>query len=80
MSELVHYEVHDRVAVLTIDHPPVNALAEAVWTAIDHAVARAGGDPAAEAIVLIGAGTTFVETVTDSTSNGVKRFYRVQAQ
>jgi len=60
MSEFVHYAIHDRVAVLTIDNPPVNALAQGVWEAVDEAVARAGSDAAAEAIVLIGAGTTFV--------------------
>jgi enoyl-CoA hydratase/carnithine racemase len=33
MSDLVRYEINDRVAVLTIDNPPVNALSPAVWTA-----------------------------------------------
>src|SRR4029077_15937813 len=60
MSDFVRYTVQDRVAVLTIDNPPVNALAQGVWEAVDEAVARAGADPAADAIVLIGAGTTFV--------------------
>jgi 3-hydroxyacyl-CoA dehydrogenase len=60
MSEFVHYNILDRVAVLTIDNPPVNALGQGVWEAVDEAVARAGTDPAADAIVLIGAGPTFV--------------------
>ena len=60
MTTFVHYDVHDRVAVLTIDNPPVNALGVGVWEAIDEAVARAGTDGAADAIVLIGAGQTFV--------------------
>jgi 3-hydroxyacyl-CoA dehydrogenase len=60
MSDFVRYDIQDRVAVLTIDNPPVNALAQGVWEAVDEAVARAGIDPAADAIVLIGAGTTFV--------------------
>jgi 3-hydroxyacyl-CoA dehydrogenase len=60
MAELVRYEVKDGVAVVTIDNPPVNALAPEVWTQIDDAVKRANADPAAEAIVLIGAGTTFI--------------------
>jgi 3-hydroxyacyl-CoA dehydrogenase len=60
MSDLVRYEVRDGVAVLTIDNPPVNALSPAVWEAIDQGVPRAVGDRAAEAIVLIGAGTTFI--------------------
>src|SRR2546422_6497966 len=60
MSDLVRYEITDGVAVITIDNPPVNALSPPVWEGIDQAVARASADPAAEAIVLIGAGTTFI--------------------
>jgi 3-hydroxyacyl-CoA dehydrogenase len=60
MSDLVRYEVKDRVAVITIDNPPVNALAPAVWEDIDAAVARGVADPGADALVLIGAGTTFI--------------------
>jgi 3-hydroxyacyl-CoA dehydrogenase len=60
MPDLVRYEVKDGVAVVTIDNPPVNALAPNVWTEIDDAVRRGVADPAAEAIVLIGAGTTFI--------------------
>ena len=56
----VSYEVTSRVAVLTIDNPPVNALGAGVWEAIDDAVTRADGDPEADAMVLIGAGRTFV--------------------
>src|SRR5260370_15657077 len=60
MSEPVRYEVRDGVAVLTMDNQPVNALSPAVWEAIDQSVQRAVADRAAEAIVLIGAGTTFI--------------------
>src|SRR3954462_3472267 len=60
MADLVRYEVKDGVAVITIDNPPVNALAAPVWPAIDEAVQRGVADPAAEAMVLIGAGTTFI--------------------
>ena len=60
MSELVRYEVTDRVAVIAIDNPPVNALSPAVWEGIDQAVARAVADGAADAIVLVGAGATFI--------------------
>src|SRR5438552_14029827 len=60
MSDAVRYEVRDRVAVITIDNPPVNALSPAVWDAIDKVVARAAADPEADAAVLIGAGTTFI--------------------
>src|SRR5438093_10787395 len=57
---LVNYEIKDGVAVVTIDNPPVNALSPAVWDGVDQAVQRGVADPAAEAIVLIGAGTTFI--------------------
>ena len=60
MADLVRYEIVDRVAIVTIDNPPVNALSPAVWDGIDVAVARAAADPNADAIVLIGAGTTFI--------------------
>jgi len=60
MSDLVQYTVTDRVAVITIDNPPVNALSPAVWDGVDVAVARAVADPNVDAIVLIGAGTTFI--------------------
>jgi 3-hydroxyacyl-CoA dehydrogenase len=60
MSNFVRYAVSDRVAVLTIDNPPVNALAPGVWEAIAEAAARADRDPDVEAMVLIGAGSTFV--------------------
>ncbi len=60
MSQLVRYEVRDRVAVLTVDNPPVNALSAGVPEAISDAVERACQDSSADAIVLIGAGTTFI--------------------
>ena len=57
MSELVRYEVVDRVAVITIDNPPVNALSPGVPEGIDDAVARARRRSGASTpIVLIGAG------------------------
>ena len=60
MSELVRYEIRDRVAIVTVDNPPVNALSAGVPEGISEAVERADRDPAADAIVLIGAGTTFI--------------------
>jgi 3-hydroxyacyl-CoA dehydrogenase len=57
---MVHYQVRDRVAVVTVDNPPVNALGAGVPEAISEAVERACADPDADAIVLIGAGTTFI--------------------
>src|SRR5262245_1190565 len=58
--DLVRYERIDRVAVITIDNPPVNALSTAVWQGLDEAIRRAAGDPAVDAVVLTGAGSTFI--------------------
>jgi 3-hydroxyacyl-CoA dehydrogenase len=60
MAELVHYRIENRTAVVTIDNPPVNALSPEVWRELGAAVARACADPAADAIVVIGAGSTFI--------------------
>ena len=60
MPELVHYEIRDHVAVITVDNPPVNALSPGVPEAIESAVARAAKDAEARAAVLIGAGNTFI--------------------
>src|SRR5262245_45978139 len=60
MTPLARYEVRDRVAVITVDNPPVNALSAGVPDAISEGVQRACADPAVNAIVLIGAGTTFI--------------------
>jgi 3-hydroxyacyl-CoA dehydrogenase len=57
---LIRYAVHDRVAVLTIDNPPVNALGPGVREGIEEAVARAAADAAVDAAVLVGAGSTFI--------------------
>ncbi|MGI9260213.1 MAG: 3-hydroxyacyl-CoA dehydrogenase NAD-binding domain-containing protein, partial [Gammaproteobacteria bacterium] len=60
MSEPVEYTVVDRVAVLAIDNPPVNALSSAVLDAIEDHFTRAVADDEVDALVLIGAGSTFV--------------------
>jgi len=56
MPELIQYEVKNEVAVVTVNNPPVNALSPGVPEGIDAAVMRAAADPAARAVVLIGAG------------------------
>ena len=60
MSHLVRYEIRDGVAVITVDNPPVNALSAGVPEGISDGVERAGHDTNADAIVLIGAGSTFI--------------------
>lgn len=49
----------DTVAVLTIDHPPVNALPVAGWFELADAVRAAGDDPETHAVVLRAAGRGF---------------------
>jgi 3-hydroxyacyl-CoA dehydrogenase len=60
MANPIHYDVINRIAVITIDNPPVNALSPEVWDAIDQAVARVRADSDVDAAVLIGAGSTFI--------------------
>jgi 3-hydroxyacyl-CoA dehydrogenase len=60
MGESVGYTIRDGVAVLTIDNPPVNALTLEIFRDLGAAAARAAGDPGARAIVLRGAGRTFI--------------------
>jgi 3-hydroxyacyl-CoA dehydrogenase len=48
------------IAILTIDSPPVNALGHAVRFGIKSALDAALADPAVRAIVIIGAGRTFI--------------------
>jgi 3-hydroxyacyl-CoA dehydrogenase len=48
------------IAVITLNHPPVNALNEAMRDGLIAALADAGKDDAAKAILLICAGRTFI--------------------
>ena len=58
--ELVHYRIEDRIAILTIDNPPVNALSPAVQESLRDAAARAMNDSEVDAVILLGAGGTFI--------------------
>jgi 3-hydroxyacyl-CoA dehydrogenase len=60
MSELVKLTTQDGVAVVTIDNPPVNALSPGVPEGIVASIEAANSDPAVTAIVVIGAGSTFI--------------------
>ena len=52
--------IEGRVAVVTVDNPPVNALSQALRQALWEAVAELDADPAVEAVVLLCAGRTFI--------------------
>ena len=60
MSDLVQLTKIDGIAVVTINNPPVNALSSAVSAGIATAVAQIEKDDTLKAVVLIGAGRTFV--------------------
>jgi 3-hydroxyacyl-CoA dehydrogenase len=60
MPEPVRYEVRDGIALVVVDNPPVNALGPGVREAIEAALARAMADPAVRAVVVAGAGRTFI--------------------
>jgi 3-hydroxyacyl-CoA dehydrogenase len=53
------YQVHDNVAVITFNNPPVNGLGLVTRTAAVAALLRAQADDAVQAIVLTGAGKAF---------------------
>src|SRR5579872_5719504 len=56
----VHYSRQGRIAVLTVDNPPVNALSVGVRQGLVDGMARAAADSEVDAIVLIGKGTTSI--------------------
>src|SRR5688572_6821637 len=60
MNELVKFTVENGVAVITIDNPPVNALSTSVAQGLAAAIERASRDAPVSAVLLIGAGKTFV--------------------
>ncbi len=57
---LVNLSTRGSVAVVTIDNPPVNALSAGVPEEIQAAIEAAEKDPSVQAVVLIGAGRTFI--------------------
>jgi 3-hydroxyacyl-CoA dehydrogenase len=60
MSEVVQSSLHGGVAVITISNPPVNALSPGVPEGIRSSIQTAADDPGVAAIVVIGAGRTFI--------------------
>ncbi len=60
MSDLVQFTRHEDIGVITIDNPPVNALSPGVPEGIAAAIEAAANDSNIHAVVLIGAGRTFI--------------------
>lgn len=72
----VDYGMDGEFAVLTVDYPPVNALSAAVRVTLGEALDRARADDAVKAVVILGAGKTFIAgadiTEFGSDKSGVK--------
>jgi 3-hydroxyacyl-CoA dehydrogenase len=60
MSDAVIRSTQGRIGILTVNNPPVNALAAAVRNGIKEGVEAFAKDPNVDAIVLIGGGRTFI--------------------
>ena len=57
---LVRFDVEGSIGVITIDNPPVNALGPGVRDGIIEALEAGEKDPAVKAMVMIGAGRSFI--------------------
>lgn len=55
--QYIRTEVEDKIAVLTIDHPPVNSFNKQVVTELDEAIDKMLSDDEVKAIVITGGGT-----------------------
>ena len=60
MTDAVLRSTQGRIGILTVNNPPVNALAAGVRDGIKDGVEAFGKDPNIDAIVLIGGGRTFI--------------------
>src|SRR5947207_3195493 len=58
--ELVRFEKEGDIGVITVDNPPVNALSPGLPEGIVAAVDQGNADPSVKAMVLIGAGRSFI--------------------
>lgn len=59
-TQLVRLEKHGSVGVIIVDNPPVNALSPGVPEGILDCLDRANADPSIKAMVLMGAGRSFI--------------------
>ena len=59
-APVVRTEIRDRIALVGIDHPPVNAASRDVREGIRAGIEAANADPNVDAVVLFGHGRTFV--------------------
>lgn len=81
MTDLVLYEVLDRVAVVTVNDPDRrNAVTEAISAQLRDAVTRAESDPGVHAVVITGAGKAFcagadLSALGAAAREGLERIY-----
>ena len=59
-GELVRFEKDGEIGIITVDNPPVNALSPGVPQGIVDALDKGNADAAVKAMVLIGAGRSFI--------------------
>jgi 3-hydroxyacyl-CoA dehydrogenase len=60
MSDVVRLEKRGSVGLISVNHPPVNALSQAVRQGLIEALDGALADPSVTAVVVAGAGRTFI--------------------
>jgi 3-hydroxyacyl-CoA dehydrogenase len=60
MAELVRFSKQGAVGIITVDNPPVNALSPGVPEGLVECVEKGNADPQVKAMVLIGAGRSFI--------------------
>ena len=60
MNRVVEMRVQDDVAIVTVNNPPVNALSAGVPEGLSAAIRSAESESAVRAIVVLGAGKTFI--------------------
>ncbi len=81
MTDSIRYEVHNRVALITVNDPDRrNAITESMSEQLQATVERAENDPGVHAVVLTGAGKAFcagadLSALGGAASEGLERLY-----
>ena len=71
--QYIKLSIEDRVALITIDHPPVNALNETTWRELDDAITEISGNAEVRALIITGSGAAFMAGAD------VKEFTQIQS-
>ncbi len=70
LHEVIRVDREGAVAIVTIDHPPANAVSGAVVAGLGEALTAAEEDPACRALVITGGGPKFFSAGADITEFG----------